>query len=146
MLIFSVSTSLIIEILHIQHIYIIYVCVCIYIYTYACAYVYLDTNTWHSWSSLMPWMVKNLPAMQDTQDWSLGQEDPLKKVMAIHSSTLAWRIPSTGKPGGLQFMGSQNVGHDWVTNTFTFTFIKINDNIKLLNNHTWQDKWIFFFP
>ena len=49
--------------------------------------------------------VKNLPAMQETQVWSLGQEDPLEKKMATHSSILAWRIPRTEEPGGLQSMG-----------------------------------------
>ena len=57
-------------------------------------------------------MVKNLPAIQGTQVQSLGQEDPLKKGMATHSSILAWEIPWTEKPGGLQSMGSQTVGHD----------------------------------
>ena len=55
-------------------------------------------------------MVKNSPAMQETWVRSLGWEDPLKKVMATHSSILAWRIPWTGKPGGLQSMASQRVG------------------------------------
>ena len=57
-------------------------------------------------------MVENLPAMQDTWVLSLGQEDPLEKGMATQSSILAWRIPWTEKPGGLQFTGSQRVGHD----------------------------------
>ena len=57
-------------------------------------------------------MVKNLPAMQGTWVQSLGQEDPLEKGMAAHSSILAWRIPWTEEPGGLQSMGSQRVGHD----------------------------------
>ena len=60
-------------------------------------------------------MVKNLPAMQklkETQVRSLGQEDPLEKCMATHSSILAWRIPWTDEPGGLQSMGSQRVRHD----------------------------------
>ena len=57
--------------------------------------------------------------MQETWVWSLGQEDPLKKGMATHSSILAWRIPWTEEPGGLQSVGSQRVGHDWATNTFT---------------------------
>ena len=63
--------------------------------------------------------VKNLPAMQKTQAmWvqSLVQEDPLEKVMAAHSSILAWRILWTEEPGGLQFIGSQRVGYDWATN------------------------------
>ena len=57
-------------------------------------------------------MVKNLPAMQEIQVRSLGQEDPLEKEMAIHSSVLAWKIPWTEESGGLQCMGSQRVGHD----------------------------------
>ena len=52
-------------------------------------------------------MVKNLPAVQETQVRSLGGEDPLEEGMAAHSSLLAWRIPWTGEPGGLQAMGSQ---------------------------------------
>ena len=57
-------------------------------------------------------MVKCLPAMWETQVRSLGQEDPLKKEMATHSSILAWRILWTEEPGGLQSMGSQTFGHD----------------------------------
>ena len=57
-------------------------------------------------------MVKNLPAMQETQVKSLGWEDPLEKEMATHSRTLAWRIPWTKEPGGLQSMGLQRVGYD----------------------------------
>ena len=57
-------------------------------------------------------MVKNLPVMQETRVPSLGQEDPLEKGMAIYSSIFAWRIQWTEKPGGLQSVGSQSVGHD----------------------------------
>ena len=57
-------------------------------------------------------MVKNLSAMQETWVQSLGQEDPLEKEMATYSSMLAWRIPWTEKPGGLQSMGSQRAGLD----------------------------------
>ena len=57
-------------------------------------------------------MVKNPPAMQETQVQSLGQEDPLEKEMATHSSVVAWKIPWTEEPGGLQSMGSQRVRHD----------------------------------
>ena len=53
----------------------------------------------------MAQMIKCLPAMRETQVRSLGQEDPLEKEMATHSSTLAWKIPWTEKPGRLQFMG-----------------------------------------
>ena len=61
-------------------------------------------------------MVENLPAMQETQVCSLGWEDTLQEEMATHSS-LAWRIPWTEEPGGLQSTGSQIVGHNGVTNT-----------------------------
>ena len=57
-------------------------------------------------------MVKNLPAMQETCVRSLGQENPLEKGMATHSSILAWEIPRTEEPGRLQFMGLQRVGHN----------------------------------
>ena len=53
----------------------------------------------------MAQMVKHLSAMQETRVLSLGWEDPLEKEMAAHSSILAWRIPWTGEPGGLQIMG-----------------------------------------
>ena len=61
---------------------------------------------------------KNLPAMQETWVRSLGPEDPLEKGMATHSSVLAWRIPWTEQPGGLQSVGTQRAGHDRVINTF----------------------------
>ena len=60
-------------------------------------------------------MVKNLPAMQETQVQPLGREDPLEKEVATHASILTWEIPWTVDPGGLQSMGSQRVRH----NTFT---------------------------
>ena len=66
-------------------------------------------------TSLVAQMVKHLPIMQETWVPSLGQEDPLEKEMATHSSTLAWKIPWMENPGGLQSMGSQRVGHDWAT-------------------------------
>ena len=56
--------------------------------------------------------IKNLPAMWETLVGSLGQEDPLEKGIATHSSILAWRIPWTEQPDGLQSMVSQRVGHD----------------------------------
>ena len=76
-----------------------YIYVCVHIYTYI-------------WASLVAQMVKNLPAMQEIQVQSLGQEVPLEKGMATHSSILAWRIPRMEEPGGPQSMGSQRVGHD----------------------------------
>ena len=57
-------------------------------------------------------MVKNLPTVQETQVQSLSKEDPLEKEMTTHSSTLDWKIPWKGEPGGLQSMGSQIVGHN----------------------------------
>ena len=57
-------------------------------------------------------MVKNLSAMQEMWVQSLGEEDPLEKGMATHSSILAWRIPWTEELGGLKSMGSQGIGHD----------------------------------
>ena len=65
-------------------------------------------------------MVKKLPAMQEIQVRSLDWEDPLEEGMATHSSILAWRTPRTEDPGGLRSIGSQRVGRDCVTNTFTF--------------------------
>ena len=59
-------------------------------------------------------MVKNLPVMQEMRVQSLGQEDPLEKEMATHSSILAWRTAWTGEPGGLQSMELQRVRHDLV--------------------------------
>ena len=58
-------------------------------------------------ASLLAQMVKNLPAMQETQVQSLGQEGPPEEEMATYSNILAWRIPRAEKPGGLQSMGSQ---------------------------------------
>ena len=60
-------------------------------------------------------MVKNLPDTQETWVQSLCREDPLEKEMAIHSSPIAWRIPWTEEPGGLESMGSQRVGRNLVT-------------------------------
>ena len=83
----------------------------IYIYTYSCIYIYIHIYT-YIWASLVAQIVKNLPAMQETQVPSLGQEDPLEERMATHSSFLAWRIPWTEEPSGLQSMRSQRVRHD----------------------------------
>ena len=58
--------------------------------------------------------------MQETWVRFLGQEDPLEKEMATHSSILAWRIPWTEEPGRLQSTGSQRVGHDWETSQANF--------------------------
>ena len=63
-------------------------------------------------ASLVAQTVKRLPAMRETWVRFLGWEDPLEKEMAIHSSTLAWKIPWTEEPDRLQSMGSRRVGHD----------------------------------
>ena len=64
---------------------------------------------WQWWASLVAQLVKSLPAMQETWVRSQGQEDPLEKEMATHSSILAWRIPWTKEPGRLQSMRSQKL-------------------------------------
>ena len=74
-----------------------------------------------SWASLVVQTVKNLPATWETQAQNLSWQDPLEKGMATHSSILAWRIPWTEEPGGLQSMGSQRVRHDWATNLYTYS-------------------------
>ena len=63
-------------------------------------------------TSLVAQMVKHMPTMLETRVQSLGREDPLEKEMATHSCTLAWEIPWTEEPGGLQSMGSQRVEHN----------------------------------
>ena len=77
--------------------------------------------------------------MHETWVQSLGWEDPLEKEMATYSSTLAWRIPWTEEPGGLQSIGLQRVGHNWVTNTFTFT-TEILEITKLPTSACCSDK------
>ena len=64
------------------------------------------------WASLVAQTVKRLPTMWETRVRSLGWKDPLEKEMAIHFSTIAWKILWTEEPGRLQSMGSQRVGHD----------------------------------
>ena len=71
-----------------------------------------SANCLRNMNSLVAQTVKRLPTMQETRVQSLGQEDPLDKGIATHSSLHAWRIPWTEEPGGLQFMGSQRVGHN----------------------------------
>ena len=82
------------------------VCVCIYIYMYVCMYICIYR------AALVVQTIKNLPAMQETQVQSLGQENPLEKGMATHSSFLAWEISWTEEPSKLQSMGLQRVRHD----------------------------------
>ena len=64
------------------------------------------------WTSLVAQTVRHLSTMRETWVQSLGQEDPLEKEMAIHSSTIAWKVPWTEEPGRVKSMGLQRVGHD----------------------------------
>ena len=73
----------------------------------------LDVRVGSSGASLVAQTVKNMPVMQETWVPSLGQEDPLEKGMATHTSILVWKIPWTEKPGRLQSMESQRVRNDW---------------------------------
>ena len=69
-------------------------------------------STEHAGEHVVAQLVKNPPAMQDTQAGSLAGENPLEKGRATHSTLLAWRIPWTEEPGGLQFTGLQKVRHN----------------------------------
>ena len=85
-------------------------------------------------TSLVAQTVKRLPARWKTWVQSLGQEDPLEKEMATHSSTLAWKIPRMEEPGGLQSMGSQRVGHDSVTSLhLSFSISPSNEYLGLIS-------------
>ena len=81
---------------------------CCSVLSYISWFSVCSINYWDA-ASLVVQMVKNPPAMQETQAQSLGQEDPLEEGMAMHSSILAWRIPWAEEPGGLQSMGSHRV-------------------------------------
>ena len=72
----------------------------------------IDYSLQYSWACLVAETVKNLSTLQETWVQSLGWEDPLAEGMATHSSILAWRIPWTEEPGGLQSMGSQRIRHN----------------------------------
>ena len=85
-------------------------------------------------ASLVAQTVKRLPAMWETQVRSLVREDPLEKEMAIHSSTLVWKIPWTEEPGRLQSMGSQRVRHNWVTSlSFPFLYMWVGKGYEEWN-------------
>ena len=78
-------------------------------------------------------VVKNLPARQEAWIWSLGQKDPLEKSMATHSSILAWEIPQTEEPGGLQSMGLQRIGQNWATNIyFHYWMLSVDVSVGVL--------------
>ena len=86
--------------------------------------------------SLVDQTVKNLPAMQETQVWSLGWEDPLEKRVATLSSILAWKIPWTEEPGRLQSMESQKVGHNWVTDFHLSALVMLLFTMAKINAHS----------
>ena len=84
---------------------------CVFVYTTSSLHMFLCVP--HVlWASLVAQRIKHLPTVQEAQVRSLGWEDPLEKEMAIHSSTIAWKIPWTEEPGRLQSMGLQRVGQD----------------------------------
>ena len=78
--------------------------------------------------------LKHLPGMRETRVRSLGQEDPLEKEMATHSSTLVWRIPWREEPGRLQSMGSQRVQHNWTTSLSLFTLTRPESGLNIMLN------------
>ena len=98
-------------------------------------------------------MVKSLPAMRETWVRFLGREDPLEKEMAIHSNTLAWKVPWMAEPDRIQFMGSQRVGHDWATSLhfriFVFfcccSFYISTAMFSFIDTHSPLILWKFFF-
>ena len=97
-------------------------------------------------ASLVAQRLKCLPGMQETWAQSLGREDPLEKEIATHSSTLAWRIPWREEPGRLQSMGSQRVGHDWVTSLhFTSEVKNLPSDACHCRRHRF-DPWVRKIP
>ena len=105
----------------------------IYIYIpYISRYIYI-----YIWASPVAQMVKNVHEMQETWIWSLGWDDPLEKGMETHSNFLAWRIPWTEDPGGLQSVGLQRVGHKLVAHLCSFAQCLITPNIIFYNESCW---------
>ena len=92
----------------------------------------LSSSSTTTTASLVAQMRKYLSTMQETWVRSLSQEDHLKKGMTTHPIILAWKIPWTKEPGRLLSMGLQRIRHNWVTNTFTFTFIRSSEVIRLI--------------
>ena len=86
--------------------------------------------------------LKHLPPMREAWVRSLGREDPLEKEMAIHSSTIAWKIPWTEEPGRLQFTGLQRVGHSWATSPLPFFGIRMKMDLFQSCGHTEFSKFI----
>ena len=101
------------------------------------SWIYKSAGKFSAWDSLVAQTIKNLPAMQEIWVPFPGWEDPLEKEMATHSRILPWRIPWTEEPGGLQSMVLQRVRHDWVTNSFTFTFSEAAYWVSLFSPMNW---------
>ena len=115
------------------------------------------------WASLVLQKIKYLPAVWETWVWSLGQEYPLEKEMSIPSSILAWRIPCTDEPSGLQSMGWWESDMTWGANTFTpleregittdsfcLSFASFNINIlwyyeEAIDFKNWDSCFLFLF-
>ena len=95
------------------------------------------------YASLVGETVKRLPAMRETRVQSLGREDPLEKEIGTHSSILAWKIPWTEEPGGLQSMRLQRVRHDWVTSLSIF-YIFMTFHFLLMIYCVWNRHYIWF--
>ena len=89
-------------------------------------------------------VVKNLSVMQEMQVWFLGWKDPLEEGLATHSSILAWEIPCTEEPGGLQSLGSQRVEHNWVPSTHVFSSCYNFSNIFNLRSYKLTCVNLFF--
>ena len=119
------------------YIYYIYIKSVNYTTIYLLYYIYMLSVILHCyisvWGFPVAQLVKNLPAMQETRVQSLGRENPLEKGMATHSSFLAWRIPWTEEPCGLQSTGLQRVRHGWVTNTHVYLLYYICMYIYMLS-------------
>ena len=87
-------------------------------------------------------MVRNMLAMMETQIWSLGQEDPLEKGMATHSSILVWRIPWTEEPGRLQSIGSQRVGQDLATEKQQLKILFMVIYVKIIKVESYESEHV----
>ena len=115
----------------------------VFVRPFICIISLVLTQGFHSGS-----MVKNLPAMQDMQVWSLGQEDPLENGIATHSSILAWRTPRTQEPGGLQFMDRMELDTTDATqhackHASPYT---VMHTVWLLLFHSWHPELFDYFP
>ena len=113
--------------------------VCVYAIFSLSSHLSVDTSV-----ALVAQMVKHLPAMWETWVWSLGQEDPLEKAMAPHSSILARKIPWTEEHDRVQSTGSQRVGQDWApsiplsTRLLSLIIISLPE---ILNCYPWKIAW-----